>query len=212
MRPVYLRSFCLLFLWMPAKVIAPVTWLSFKATVGDGQIVLDWTVAMDRNTVRYEIQRSVDTVVYSTIGKIKATTGRLRPAIGSGTAIDKIPDSTDYSFTDFTVWGNTLYYYRLVRIGKNKQASFSALVKAKSSDPNHKINIYPNPANTVIHISNVGGSGMLRIYDQSGRSVLEIALEGDERDINISTLQTGSYFVRVDREGRARYQQVLMVN
>ncbi|MHA4809607.1 T9SS type A sorting domain-containing protein [Flavitalea flava] len=212
MRPVYLRSFCLLFIWLPATVMAPVTWLNFRATVGEGPIVLDWTVGMDQSTVRYEIQRSVDTVVYSTVGKVKGATGKLRPAIGSGTMLEMIPDSTDYSFTDFSPKANTLYYYRLLRVGKNKQTSYSPLVKAKSSDPDHKLNIYPNPANTIIHISNVGGSAMVRIYDQSGRSVLEIALEGEEQDINISTLQTGNYYVRVDREGRAQFKQVLMVN
>jgi Secretion system C-terminal sorting domain len=218
-----------------------VTWAGITTTVGDGIIVLNWKVLNEKNTLRYEILRTADTTVrYTVIGKVRALTANLTANAGStagststasptskasstSTAspttattlpavTGKAPDSLNYTFTDFTVLPNTVYYYKLHQVCRSKLLSFSSIVSAKASDPDQKINIYPNPANTFIYVANIGGSGMLRIYDQSGQNVLEVALNGEQQQVNISALHTGSYYARVDREGKVQYQQVLVVN
>jgi hypothetical protein len=193
------------------------TWLSVTATVGDGIIILDWKVAMEHNTIRYEILRTTDTTAhYTIVGRVKVAA--LKPGPGSGsiagnpTNPGNPTDSLSYTFTDLLARPNTVYYYRLRQIGKDKQSTYSSIVSAKASDPSQKINIFPNPANTFIYVSNIGGQGVLHIYDQSGRVVLETTLGGDQQQINISTLKTGSYYARIDRDGKVQYKQTLIIN
>jgi Secretion system C-terminal sorting domain len=190
------------------------TWVSVSTTVGDGVIILNWKVIKEKNTVRYEIQRTSDTTIrYSVVGKVKALNGKVAPNTDNPvTTADKTSDSLNYTFTDFSVLPNTVYFYRLHQVCRNNLSCFSTMVSATASDPTQKINIYPNPANTFIYIANIGGRGILRIYDQSGRSVLEAPLEGDQQQVNVSTLSTGSYYARIDREGKVQYQQVLIIN
>lgn len=189
------------------------TWVSVTTTVGDGVIILNWKVIKEKNTVKYEIQRTSDTSVrYLVVGKVKALNGKITPNTDNPVATDKTPDSLSYTFTDFSVLPGQIYYYRLHQVCKYNLSCFSTMVSATASDPTQKITIFPNPANTFIYVANIGGSGILRIYDQSGRSVLEAALEGDQQQVNVSTLPTGSYYARIDREGKVQYQQVLIIN
>jgi len=178
------------------KDSAPVIRTTVTATVGEGIIVLNWQACKEHNTfLRYEVQRTADTsAAYAVIGKVK------------------VRDSLNYTFTDFSVSPNRVYYYRLHQIGRKKLSSFSSVICAKACDPNQRISVSPNPANAFIYISNIGGSGMLRIYDQARQLVLEVPLDGDQQHVNVSTLSTGSYFVRIDREGRFPYRQELIIN
>jgi Secretion system C-terminal sorting domain len=231
MRKCYSKVFCLLFVWLAGtgaghvgrdighsgtgvgKDSTSVTWASVTTTVGDGVIILNWKVVREQNTVRYEIQRTSDTTTrYSVVGKVRAISGRPIPDTGDSSTTGKTPDSLNYTFTDFSVSPNTVYYYRLHQVGRKNLSSFSTMVSATASDPTQKINIYPNPANTFIYVANIGGRGMLHIYDQSGHSVLEVPLDGDQQQVNVSSLRTGNYYASVDREGRVQYKQVLMVN
>ena len=190
----------------------PEAWAKFIVLVDDGSIILNWKVAPDGNIQRYEIQRTSDTTKYSTIGKIKPLStstviNTANPAIGENSS-----DSLGYTFKDFTVIPNTVYYYRICRVGKGKKTAYSAIARAKASDPSQRVSIYPNPANTFVYVSNTEGEGTLRIYDQSGRIVLEASLSGDPQQVNVSTLTTGSYYARIDREGKVQYRQVLIIN
>jgi Secretion system C-terminal sorting domain len=189
------------------------TWVDVSTTVGDGIIMVNWKVIKERNTVRYEIQRTEDTTTrYWVVGKVRALRRKSAANIDTLAAAGKNSDSLNYTFTDFSVSPNIVYYYRLLQICKNNLSCFSSMVSATASDPTNKINIYPNPANTFVYVANIGGKGILRIYDQSGRSVLEAPLDGDQQQVNVSSLRTGNYYARIDREGKVQYQQLLMIN
>jgi hypothetical protein len=64
-----------------------------------------------------------------------------------------------------------------------------------------KLDIYPNPATTEIHITNYGllNGEKVEIYDMNGRMMLveNGTMFTDNLSINVSTLPQGIYFVKV---------------
>lgn len=77
-----------------------------------------------------------------------------------------------------------------------------------------KFNVYPNPVNNLVNISNNGDGGIqinkVAIADINGRTVKSINLDGVlESQINISELNAGLYFVYIDTsEGFATKKMV----
>ena len=72
-------------------------------------------------------------------------------------------------------------------------------------DGSFSINIYPNPtrSNATITLEGVNGTVRVEVVDMSGRMVLSEAVEcnqGCAKQLNVSTLAQGSYFVRVSGE------------
>jgi len=73
--------------------------------------------------------------------------------------------------------------------GKDADLSFVAPV-VQSND----FEIYPNPANDILHISAMTGYTCADIYDATGKLVLSIS---DDSIIDVSGLQNGMYFVKI---------------
>ncbi|MBO7625318.1 MAG: T9SS type A sorting domain-containing protein [Bacteroidales bacterium] len=61
-----------------------------------------------------------------------------------------------------------------------------------------KLSVYPNPANSMLHIFNAKG-GMLQLFDVTGRQIMSRQLPGnvEEISLDISTLANGVYFVKI---------------
>ena len=58
------------------------------------------------------------------------------------------------------------------------------------------IMLYPNPANTLLHVSGVKGESV-RVYDLSGRILMQVEAGGDETlQLDVSGLSGGMYLLR----------------
>lgn len=63
------------------------------------------------------------------------------------------------------------------------------------------IDIYPNPAKTMIVISSKEGLKSYKMYDEAGRLVSSASsLKGNKTEINLSTMPTGNYVVSIETE------------
>ncbi len=59
------------------------------------------------------------------------------------------------------------------------------------------LRLYPNPANDIVTIANTTSIEEITIYDYMGRMVLQQKCSGDTVPVNISSLQAGSYIIKV---------------
>jgi choice-of-anchor B domain-containing protein len=76
---------------------------------------------------------------------------------------------------------------------------FSLLSTTKESEQITSVLVYPNPASDYIKVS-PSSAARVELYDLSGRLVL---VENSSNEINISTIQTGTYFVVLYDEQRS---------
>jgi hypothetical protein len=103
------------------------------------------------------------------------------------------------SFSDipveFSESDASIHRYSLVfKRSSTSTEDFKEADLARGGKVKPELIVYPNPANDVLHVRVLKGSGKLRykIYSITGVKVLEGSLENSEK-INISTLQPGIY-------------------
>jgi len=60
---------------------------------------------------------------------------------------------------------------------------------------NNQISVFPNPANEIIYISDIKENSIIQIIGISGKLILE--LKNPKNQININTLSTGIYFLKI---------------
>ncbi len=141
----------------------------------------DWTTANEQNTSYYNVQRSLDGINFTTLGKVVAK--------GSG--------ANSYQFIDNSP-ANGINYYRLQIVDKNGTSSYSKVISIQLSINNYQLTIYPNPAKDFIIVK---GKNIreINIFDNVGRLVrtqkgLNISNEQNKVTFN---LQAGVYIIRL---------------
>lgn len=91
----------------------PITWLDFDAFKDGGNIKLFWSTATEQNANHFDIERSDDGFVFSTIGNVKAT----------GNSSER----RDYSFIDYSS-ENKQIYYRLKQYDLDGTFAYSKII------------------------------------------------------------------------------------
>ena len=104
-----------------------------------------------------------------------------------------------FSDTQLLIYGPDLgpnpYPYDLASI---KKAYFSTWDNSQEIE-NQQFNIYPNPANDVLHIVGTQDHASVNVFSIDGKIVKKIEID-DNAEINISDLQPGLYIIGVGNE------------
>lgn len=151
----------------------PVIWKSFTGRAEGQSVVLDWTVADEKNIVKYDVQRSEDGRDFSSIGSEKAKGGAGMNA---------------YTFTDRQI-AAPVYYYRIRMTETSGASSFSPVVRIATRAEN-KIRLLSNPVVQDIKLelnAVADGSVSVKVADLNGRKVLSqvIAVQPGTRIVSI---------------------------
>jgi hypothetical protein len=154
---------------------------------------LEWTTSSEINTDYFEIVRSVNGAIFETIGK--------KQAQGNSTTNIK------YELTDKVITTNGSYIYKLISFDFDGKSVISKPVVIEIDDYfDHKIKIYPNPANHFLEVQFFGELGhdiTLEIFDIIGNSVLNhVDFNGEiesrtNQQLDLNNLPSGSYFLKV---------------
>lgn len=176
--------------------ILPVKYVSFAAKSSNKLSLLRWTVAEQINVKQYIIERSVDGMVWSSIGLLYAT------------------NNFEYSYADENP-NDGVNYYRikafdfngLFNISETRQVSFSRL---KGS-----ISIVPNPSknDTKIYLPKVFNANRLKIYDAQGKLIFEKTVEVVNTFITLNTnwFKQGIYLLNVlNKEGEVLSDKLII--
>ncbi|MEO6169251.1 MAG: T9SS type A sorting domain-containing protein, partial [Chitinophagales bacterium] len=161
----------------------------------NGNSLLEWNTASEYNSHFFEIERSLDGVVFETIGLVDAA--------GFSTL------AKNYFYTDHNVseLGSIKIFYRLRMVDLDNTFSYSAVrwVELDESNYSDGITIFPNPVSDELSItlySTADQSASVQLIDISGRVIRKTENEL-VKGINFMPVQhledlaSGVYFVQV---------------
>ena len=171
----------------------PLSLISFsgKADALGKSVDLKWTTTNEVNTLKFEIERSIDGKIFNKIGEIKAK---------------NISGQNQYSFTDYSP-SNGLAYYRLKQLDQNGQFTFSEIVFIDIKNK-QTLNVYPNPVKdgfTVNHEDAKQGAS-LKIIGLDGKLIFQRKLISGAQsdDVDTKILQPGQYILTFDNAGEKK--------
>ncbi len=170
----------------------PITLLSFEASKNNNDTYLSWETASEQGASKFEIERSDDGLVFNYIGEVKAS--------GNSNS------NKTYHFSDKnagTAFPGKNLYYRFKQIDFDGKYSYSPVRSVKFEQKfvsaNSQIQVYPNPADDVLHIQYpVNAYQKLEIRTITGEIALSksVNLSGTDQ-INLSSLSSGIYILHL---------------
>lgn len=171
----------------------PVELTSFTGYNNGTINVLNWTTSSEKNSLKFEVEKSTDAINFNYIGE--------RTAAGFSNI------ALNYSLNDeYPIAGNN--YYRLKMIDNDGTFKYSdvILIKVEETKINNSIvNIYPNPTNGKLNIVYQAGSQQkidLNVFNVIGQSMLNRIV-----DLNI-----GIHTLEVDAAEYAKGLYIIKIN
>jgi hypothetical protein len=167
-------------------LILPVDLLYFKAEIQLKVGWITWATSSEVDNDRFEIERSINGVDFSTLGKIK----------GAGTTVI----TTLYHYTDFTpAIGNN--YYRLKQFDKDGKMKISQ-VRLVNYNTKSNLTMFTNlSANELIIKKNNNYPIRVQVYNATGQMLLDKKSMQNTTHIDIANLPRGLYNVIVEMNG-----------
>ena len=148
---------------LPAAGPLPVSLVNFNATDASGKVIVNWTSLQEHDLDSYEIQRSFDGKNFEVAGDVKA---------------NNLTSVQNYRFTDNIEAYNAKYIYYRIRISDldhSMKLTNTVIVKIAAPKANEMI-VSPNPSSSnaqIKVITKAAGSGMITVFDASGKVVLK---------------------------------------
>ncbi len=165
----------------------PVELISFVAKANGKSTHLTWRTAMEENSDFFAVEHSLNGIDFREIGMVRA--------MGNSSEI------VGYDFThDNPMNGRNYYRLRIVDFGGDFEYSNVEMVKFEGGK--QEVIIRPNISkHTVTLVSSFafGNNAQIEILDNAGKLMKTTTLSAGEQqlDINIESLASGNYFVRV---------------
>jgi len=170
--------------------VLPVDLIAFTAEKRQTTVALNWKTTNEINNSHFDIERSFDSKMFYSIGTVKGLNST---------------NMNNYFFIDSTPL-NGINYYRLKQVDKDGMFNYSGIAFVEFISGISIFTLSPNPADNNIKISIPASNSVSQIiiYDLTGRKVIneEVAAHLISKQINISRLTAGSYYVILKQPGR----------
>ncbi len=164
------------------RIILPVTILSFNVQQLKLFNALYWVTSTEINTSLFNIQRSKDGRIFTTIGNVHAK--------GIGT----------YSFNDLLLnkFTKDILYYRLEVVDKDGSKKYSVVKEMSTDNEKSAIVVWPNPTKGNVTVEGISIKS-IRIIDNTGRMVFlkNNATPVSNATIDTKSLANGIYFIQI---------------
>ncbi len=159
----------------------PVTFLYVQGTNENSENGIVWATASEVNNDCFIIERSLDGINFTSIGKVK----------GIGT----ISSTQTYSFIDQQ--SPDLGYYRLKQLDLDSNYFYSEIITIKNTQTDFQI--YPNPNQGTFHVrvESAYQSYGMEIINLEGKSVYLTSGKEVYEEFEIKELPKGIYFVQL---------------
>jgi hypothetical protein len=162
----------------------PVTLVSFKAAISQGLVKLSFEVANEKNISYYEVERSTD-------GKSFIKTGVI-------TNSRNAENGYAYTVEDTKAAAGTNYYRLSIHSTDGSIANSPTTTARLANSQSFEPTIFPNPAANLINIT-TNNAIEYAIVDMAGHT----ALRGTSTQIDISSLQKGTYVLKMTSNGQS---------
>ncbi len=184
-------SFSSFFLGPQNFEILPLRFENLTAVLKGNSVNIDWEVSNIKNVNYFEIEKSLNGIVFEKIGSIASNSQQLK-----------------YQFKDLFIQKTT--YYKIKTFFADGKYQYSKVVLIKPSDNLSEFQIYPNPVNEHnIQVSfNVSKAQniSIKIANSIGKIVIQKQTnveQGNQNQlINIESLIKGNYYLSVFIDGR----------
>lgn len=177
----------------------PVTLMSFDAHKKDNTALLVWATATEQDNKGFDVERSMDGRSWSSIGFVASQSETGNSAL-----------KLDYNYTDNNPL-NGKNYYRLKQTDHNGIYTYSE-VKMVSIDKVTTVNIYPNPATSIVNLSGLTGNESIYVYNASGRVVKQFKAEQELVQVPLDNLEPGMYYINItDQAGSTTAYKIMKV-
>lgn len=156
----------------------PLKLLSFTAKLQQKNVLLNWQTANEVNVSHINIQGSINSKDFTSVGKVNAS-------------------CCNYSFTDQLTTNNLplTISYRLEIVDKDGSKTYSEIKNVELGIRNVGISIYPNPTKDVVTIECASAKELL-IIDYLGRAVFQSTITSWPTKVNTKQFAKGSYIVK----------------
>ncbi len=178
-------------------IALPVELLGLWATPRERSVDLDWITATERNTARFEVERSTDMWDWNTLGQVAA-------AGNSNT-------ERRYRFTDEApIEGDA--YYRLMVVDKDGSRKASPIVRTEWEAPILHCWPSPNTGSFLVELGPRWEQVTLAVHDPFGRPLPFVRSKGgdDEARIDLLDAPAGVYLVQATDGARVRTARVVI--
>ncbi len=138
----------------------PIDFLNVYVSQVGQSIKTFWKSASEKEMKEYQVERSEDAIVFTSIGTVAAK--------GNSTA------ATDYEFADAQpLIGKN--FYRIKAIDKSGRNTYSVIVKINYGRVDNTLTIFPNPVKDQINLQIIGikpGTYDLEIFNDAGQKLI----------------------------------------
>lgn len=160
----------------------PVELAYFNAHKQDERVLLDWMTVNELNNDGFEIERSFDGKNWENIGFVA----------GQGTT----NTPTTYDFVDNQPMAGT-NYYRLKQVDLDAEFEYSS-IRVVEIEGATTVAIFPNPVTDFLNLElSVAEQVTISIFDMSGIMVQQEVVNGNRNKIDLSTIGSGFYVVKI---------------
>ncbi len=179
----------------------PVLLVSFNGTYKNGADYLQWTTADEQHLDHFEVERSADGMLFTTLGLVKAR--------GNNQI------SAAYRFTDAVTESHT-FYYRLKMTDQDGSFNYSPVIVLKAV-PALTVSVRPNPfVNSISLMAELGRPQDITVslVDAAGRQVYSYTLAG-QKGVNtvqlngLDRFSKGIYIMRVHTADETLQQKLV---
>jgi hypothetical protein len=183
-------------------VVLSANLLSFDARKSGERAILNWVTTEEHNVARYDVERSVDGLIFEPIGSL--------PARGD---VDK---THHYEFIDQNP-ARGINYYRIRQVDRDGQYNYSQIRSLVFGSEFFYVRAWPNPvSDDNLHIEIMSDSGVgseLSLISTSGQSVGAWELgEGDQSTtLDLTSLTPGVYSLVVRSEGYRHIERIVVL-
>jgi hypothetical protein len=162
--------------------VLPIRFQSFTATMNNCNANLTFATAFEQNNNHFEIEWSVDGLVWTNIANI------LSKGNSSGT-------QTYQSMHANPAVGNN--YYRIQQIDNDGKTTYSNVVTVKSNCNDVKIVVSPNPFINQVTVNGIANASTIKILDAKGSVISLTSKVINTSTINTTSLAKGNYYLLV---------------
>lgn len=177
----------------------PIELSQFYSNVHETKIELRWKTETEMNNEGFHIERSIDGINFKSLGFVR----------GQGNS----NQTYEYDFVDERPLKG-VNYYRLKQIDFDGAFDYSDVVSADFSKSRQLISLSPNPVQrgsfTLSFPENDAATVEMTMYDYTGRLVRQTQPVGLQTNINVEDLEKGIYLIRVDTDGVAAWERVVV--
>ncbi len=176
----------------------PVSLINFVAVKADNAVQVKWTTTMEANSDYFDVQKSTDGTNWSTIGRVEA----------AGNSSQLI----NYTFNDINVV-NGWQFYRLIQADLDGTQTTTKVVAINvNNDSKITLGLSPNPASNLLTINPNASESVdisFKIYDASGKLLVEGSENAMLVNIDITNLSAGVYLTEVNVNGTINFIRFL---